>query len=177
MRNMMIAAAFLVGGTGVVVFTAPAFAATTATTPVTVEVGGNALGISAPAGPVNIGSVDASTSAQIVTSQLGLVTVTDNRAGTAGWVATVEAPDFTGPQTISTSAPGLVTYTPGTATVDGRANVAATFEDHLYPESTVQTATGVRGANSAAWNPTISVTVPAGALAGTYSTTITHSVS
>jgi hypothetical protein len=31
--------------------------------------------------------------------------------------------------------------------------------------------------NSASWNPTISVTVPANALVGTYGTSITHSVS
>jgi hypothetical protein len=30
--------------------------------------------------------------------------------------------------------------------------------------------------NSAAWNPTLSVAVPAAAVAGTYAATITHSV-
>ncbi len=59
----------------------------------------------------------------------------------------------------------------------GTANVAATNEDHLYPTGPVQTATGVSGTNTASWNPVIAVAIPAGALAGTYSTTITHSVS
>ena len=177
MRKTTIAAALIAGGTGMLAFTVPALAATASSTPVTVEVGGGDLGISAPAQSVNLGSVTATTSAQTVTSKLGAVTVTDSRAGTGGWVATAEASDFTGPQTISTSTPGLVTYTPGAATVSGTANVAATDEDHLYPADPVQTATGVNGANTAAWNPTIAVTIPAGALAGTYSTTITHSVS
>lgn len=32
------------------------------------------------------------------------------------------------------------------------------------------------GINSATWNPTIHLTIPGNALAGTYSSTITHSV-
>ncbi|MGD0701189.1 MAG: hypothetical protein ABSA02_15050 [Trebonia sp.] len=40
----------------------------------------------------------------------------------------------------------------------------------------VVTATNVHGDNSAAWNPVIQVSVPSGAVAGTYSATITHSV-
>jgi hypothetical protein len=177
MRKRIIAAALLAGGTGLLAFTVPALAATAATTPVTVQVGGGTLGISAPTGTVDLGSVPASTSAQTVTAQLGQVMVTDDRAGTAGWVATAEAPDFTGPQTISATTPGLFTYTPGDATVSGTANVAATNEDHLYPAVPVQTATGVSGSNTAGWNPAIAVTIPAGAQAGTYTTTITHSVS
>ena len=40
----------------------------------------------------------------------------------------------------------------------------------------VVTATNVNGDNSAAWNPVIQVSVPSGALGGTYSAIITHSV-
>ncbi len=40
----------------------------------------------------------------------------------------------------------------------------------------VVTATGITGDNSATWNPTITVTVPGGTVAGTYSAVITHSV-
>jgi hypothetical protein len=179
MRTIVIAAAtaFFIGGAGVLTFAVPAFAATASDTPVTVEVSSGALTISAPTGSVDLGSVLASTSAQTVSAPLGVVTVTDSRAGTLGWVATAGATDFTGPQSISVSTPGSVTYTPGQATVTGTANVAPTNENHLYPTVPVQTATGVSGTNTAAWNPTIAVTIPAGALAGTYSTTITHSVS
>jgi hypothetical protein len=177
MRKTIIAAALIAGGTGVLAFTVPVVAASASTTPVTVEVGGGSLGISAPDGAVDLGSVPASTGAQTVQHLLGTVTVTDDRAGTAGWVATAEAADFTGPQTISTSAAGLVTYNPGNVTVTGTASVAATFENQLYPAGPVETAKGVSGNNTAAWNPTITVTIPANALAGTYSTTVTHSVS
>jgi hypothetical protein len=37
--------------------------------------------------------------------------------------------------------------------------------------------TGGSGVNSASWNPTLSVQVPAAAVAGTYTATITESVS
>jgi hypothetical protein len=177
MRKTIIAAALLAGGTGVLAFTVPVVAASASTTPITVEVSGGDLGISAPTGTVNLGSRAASTGSQNVQSQLGVVTVTDDRAGAAGWVATAEAPDFTGPQTISTSTAGMITYNPGNVTVTGTANVAGTFENQLSPVGPVETATSVSGNNTAAWNPTITVTIPANALAGTYSTTITHSVS
>jgi hypothetical protein len=47
----------------------------------------------------------------------------------------------------------------------------------MVTAGTVQTATAVVGVNTATWNPSIAVTLPAGAQAGTYSATITHSVS
>jgi hypothetical protein len=135
------------------------------------------LSISAPTGSVDLGSVAASSNTQVVSNSIGTIRVTDTRAGTAGWVATVGATDFTGPQNISVSTPGSVTYAPGQATVTGTANVTPTNENHLYPTSPVQTATGVSGSNTAAWSPVIAVTIPASALIGQYSTTITHSVS
>lgn len=100
----------------------------------------------------------------------------DNRGGTTGWVVTANGTDFTGPQSISVSAPGSSSYNTPSATVTGNAIVTASNLSPLYPPGPVQTATSVSGINSAVWNLTISVTVPADALAGTYSSTITHSV-
>ena len=179
MRTKIIAtaSALFIGGAGILALAVPASAATASDTPVTVEVSGGGLSISAPTGSVDLGSVAASSNAQVVSNSIGTIRVTDTRAGTAGWVATVGATDFTGPQHISVSTAGSVTYTPGQATVTGTANVTPTTEDHLYPTSPVQTATGVSGSNTAAWSPVIAVTIPASALVGTYSTTITHSVS
>lgn len=180
MRKFTVAAALITGVTGIVGLSAPsAFADSAAGTPVTVEVTGGSLDISAPAGPVDLGSVTASGSAQAVSGQLGTVTVTDSRGSTNGWTATASASDFTtkGGSLISTSAAGSVTYTPGNATVTGTATVTPTSLDALYPGGAVQTATEVDGSNSASWNPTITVQVPAGAATGTYKTTITHSVS
>jgi hypothetical protein len=173
MRQMIIASAtaLFIGGAGVLALAVPASAATT---PVTVLVNGGALGIGAPTGPVSLGTASGSASAQTVTGSLGPVLVTDLRAGVAGWVATAGSTSFTGPQTILGSA---ATYTPGTAVVVGIATVTPLSLASMATAGTVQTATAVLGVNTATWNPSIAVTLPAGAQAGTYSATITHSVS
>ena len=181
MRRTIIAsaAALFIGGASILTLAVPAFAATgpPVGTPVTVEVTGGDLIISAPTGPVDLGSRTTSGSVQVVSALLGNVAVTDNRAGTAAWTATVSATDFTGPQVISTSTFGLVVYTAGTATVTGPATVTGSTESTLNPGGPAQTATNVGGSNTAIWDPTIAVTIPANALAGTYATSITHSVS
>lgn len=179
MRRTIIAsaAALFIGGASVLTLAVPAFAATAPGTPVTVEVTGGALTISAPTGSVDLGSRTTSGSDQVVSAQLGNVVVTDNRAGTAGWTATVSAPDFTGPQTISTSTYGLVVYTAPQATVTGTATVNPSTESTLFSGGRVQDAINVNGSNTATWDPTIAVTIPANALAGTYNSSITHSVS
>jgi len=173
MRKMIIAsaAALFIGGAGVLALAVPASAATT---PVTVQVTGGALGISAPVASVSLGTASGSSSAQTVTGSLGLVVVSDLRAGVAGWVATAGSTSFVGPQTILGSA---ATYTPGTAVVVGIATVTPLSLASMITAGTVQTATAVLGVNTATWDPSIAVTLPAGAQAGTYSATITHSVS
>jgi len=173
MRRMTIATAtaLFIGGAGVLALAVPASAATT---PVTVQITGGGLGIGAPIASVSLGTVAGSSSAQTVTGSLGPVLVTDLRAGIAGWVATAGSTSFTGPQTILGSA---ATYTPGTAVVVGIATVTPLSLASMISAGTVQTATAVLGVNTATWNPSIAVTLPAGAQAGTYSATITHSVS
>lgn len=162
---------------GVLAFAGPASADTSGGTPVTFEVGGDTLDITVPTAPVDLGSVIASTSSQMVSAQLGTVTVTDGRGGTAGWTVTASAVDFTGPQNISISAAGSSTYHASPATVTGTAAVAGSDLSPLFPAGPVQAATGVVGVNTASWDPTITVRVPANALAGRYSSTITESVS
>ncbi|WP_338673489.1 hypothetical protein V1460_10540 [Streptomyces sp. SCSIO 30461] len=143
----------------------------------TVQVTSGTLNIVVPTESVNLGTVAVSSSPQTVDSQLGNVTVSDGRGGTAGWTVTANAVDFTGPQNISVSAPGSSSYTSPPASVSGTATVTPSDLSPLYPPGPVQTATDVSGINSATWNPTISLTIPANALAGSYSSTITHSVS
>jgi hypothetical protein len=155
----------------------PAQADTSGGTPVTVEINGGPLNISVPTATVDLGAVSVSTSPQTVSALLGTVTVTDTRGGTLGWTAAVTATDFTGPQNVSVSAVGESSYTTPNASVIGTSNVAASDLAALYPGGAVQTATGVLGANAATWDPTLSVTLPADAQAGTYSSTVTHSVS
>ena len=120
-------------------------------------------------------------------AQLGAVTVTDNRAlGSAAWTATVTGTAFitagsggglhmipagqvtywSGP---ATSSSGSGTFTPGQPT----AATAATLSASRIAFSL----TGGSGVNSASWNPTLNVSVLPSVVAGTYTATITHSVS
>ena len=114
-------------------------------------------------------------------ASLGTVQVTDGRAGVAGWIATASATDFTtGDGTPKETIPvhdvryliGGFTSTTGSATF-----TPALLTDLSGTAQEVVTATNVDGDNSAAWNPTVQVLVPSGAIGGTYSGTITHSVS
>lgn len=177
MRKGMIIISLLATGAGVLAAAVPASADTTGNTPVTLEVTNGSLNITVPTDSVDLGSVTASTSPQTVSALLGTVTVTDGRGGTAGWTVTANGVDFTGPQSISVSAPGSSSYLTPVAGVTGTASVAASDLSPIYPPGPVQVATGVNGINSATWNPTIQITVPANALVGTYHSTITHSVS
>jgi Ice-binding-like/Domain of unknown function DUF11 len=134
------------------------------------------LSITAPAS-ASLGSASPGATAS---ASLGLVQVTDGRAGVAGWTATTSATDFTtgigtAAETIPvadvqylisgfTSTTGSATFTPTPATV-----LASTAQ-------AVVAATNVDGDNSAAWNPVIQVSVPSRAVAGAYTATITHSV-
>jgi hypothetical protein len=177
MRKSFLVLPLVIGVIGALTLVAPAQADTTDGTPITFEVTGGALAITVPTGPVSLGSVAASASPQTVSAQLGTITVTDSRGGTAGWTVTAGADDFTGPENISVGTPGDSSYTSPGASITGVSDVNATSLDSLYPPSAVQVATDVAGVNSATWNPTVSVTIPANAVTGTYSTVITHSVS
>jgi hypothetical protein len=176
MRKSIVATSLITGAVMAVAIPVPASADQSGTTPVTVTVTSGTIDITVPAGPVSLGTIATSTSAQTVTHTLGNVTMTDNRGGTTGWVVTANGTDFTGPQNISVSAAGSSSYSTPGALVTGQATVAASNLDPLYPPGPVQTATNVSGINTAVWNPNISLTIPANALAGTYSSTITHSV-
>jgi ice-binding like protein/uncharacterized protein DUF11 len=136
-----------------------------------------ALSITAPAG-ADLGSAPPGGT---ISAMLGIVQVTDDRAGLVGWTATTSSTDFTtgkatAPETIPVrdvrylisgfiSTTGSATFTPTPITT-----MSATAQG-------VVTATNVDGDNSASWNPVIQVLVPAGAIAGLYSATITDSVS
>jgi large repetitive protein len=118
-------------------------------------------------------------------AQLGTVTVTDQRGlATSSWTATVTATTFvtgagapaqTIPLTQITYWSGPVTSITGSGTfTPGQANAAAAV--NLTVPRTAFTLTSGSPANSATWNPTLSVSIPAAAVAGTYIATITHSV-
>lgn len=160
-------------------------ASTTCPTTVTFTVTApDGLTITVPDGPVNIGS---GVPGGQISGHLGPVTVSDQRAAlTATWVATVAAAPagFTtgggsAAETVPDSAvlywSGPATATTGTGTfVPGQANAAAA--QSLDVTRTAFSKTSGSGVNSATWDPTIVVNVPAQAVAGTYTGTVNHSV-
>jgi hypothetical protein len=143
----------------------------------TVTTGG--LTMTAP-GSANLGS--AAPGGAISGDLGGNVVVTDLRATLGGtWTATASSTAWiTGTGTTPETIPaGDASYDPGTITVTGTSNAAT--EGHVIaalsgtPQNTV-TAT-VTGNNTATWDPTIAVAVPAAAVGGVYTATLTQSVS
>ena len=160
-----------------------ASAATTGTTTTTFTLTGGSISITVPSTTVNLGSV--SVAAGSITAQLGTVTVNDGRGLLNGsWTSTVSSSQFTtggqtAPETISATS---VPYWSGAATATS--GVGALVGSQLTPGAAVainaaQTAfTGgsLIGNNSASWDPTLIVTIPAAAVVGTYTGTVTHTV-
>jgi hypothetical protein len=154
-------------------------AAHAADTPTTFEVSGGALGITVPTTSVDLGTV--TVGASDVSASLGTVSVSDQRATVSGsWIATVTSSAFvtgeastaeTVPASDVNYAPGDPsdavngTYTPGTA--------GALGGDTALTAMSTSDEVGVGGVS---WDPTITVTLPAQVVAGTYTGTITHSV-
>ncbi|MDQ1711885.1 MAG: hypothetical protein QOE45_1335 [Frankiaceae bacterium] len=149
---------------------------------VTFDVTAGLLTISQPADKA-LGTAAAGTAT--LSATLGTVTVTDGRGALAGtWTATVASTNFTTglastEETILKDSidywSGLATSTSGTAVfVPGQPLVVN--KQALSVSRTAYSATGVVGVNQASWVPTVVVNIPAQAVAGTYSGTITHSV-
>ncbi|NWF26523.1 hypothetical protein HW130_09595 [Streptomyces sp. PKU-EA00015] len=140
-----------------------------------------ALSITVPAA-VNLGTAFPGSS---ISRQLGQVRVADTRGRRpATWTATVAASDFTTPgggaarqisrsqvsywsgQATSTMGPG--TRVPGQAT-------SAQAQSLSVPRTAFAKTSG-NGNNTTAWQPTLIVAIPASAVGGTYTGTVTHSV-
>ena len=144
-----------------------------------------ALSITAP-GSTNLGSVGGG---QTLTAQLGSVTVSSNAAVALGWSATVT---LSGQFTVTQGAQSAtlpatrVRYWSGSATASS--GIGATICLPGQPTSGTSVAlTSTRTAyscgalistsSSLTWNPTLVITTQASDPAGTYTGTITHSVS
>jgi hypothetical protein len=169
---------FVLGaGSAIVIATAlPAAAATTGSTPTTFTVNSGLLSISVPAS-ASLGSGAPGTT--IGPTAFGAVTVTDNRALlVAAWSATVSSTAFlTGGGTAAETIPAAdATYTTGLVTTTGV--VVATPIPIVALSGTAQTVVSGAGVgdNSGTWNPTIAIAVPAAAVTGLYTGTVTHSV-
>ncbi len=174
MRKSIVILPLVLGLAGAVALAGPASAADT---PVTLAVAGGDLGITAPTTAVALPGVAAGVEATESTIALGAVTVSDERGSEAGWVVSAVASAFASPaSTNGAPVPTYTGYEAGTADSTGLVTVTPTNLTTLDEAATVQTGTDVTGVNSATWSPTIDVTIPAGTLAGAYSSTITHSV-
>lgn len=143
---------------------------------------GAAVAITAPTSK-NLGS--AATGSGTVSAQLGTVTVTATGAIAPSFTATVSATVFTtGARTSNETIPKTsIRYWSGPATAvtgllgggtPGQPTAAQAVD--LTVTRTAFTGTGTLLSISGSWNPTIIITIPASAVAGTYSGTITHSV-
>ena len=169
------------GTTYTITVTVTATTGTAPSAPVTVEPVGF-LSISVPSSA----TLPAVAPGATASAGLGPVTVTDNRAlASASWTATVTGTAFisgsgTAQQTIpltrvtywsgpATATSGSGTFTPGQAAASNAVNLTA--------GRVAFSLTGGSGVGSASWNPTLSVQVPSAAIGGTYTATITESVS
>ncbi|MCO6006499.1 hypothetical protein NE236_16050 [Actinoallomurus purpureus] len=119
-----------------------------------------------------------------ISASMGTVTVTDSRLGTVGWTATVSATNLTtgGGTTAETITNGNIAYWsgPATASVGGSFRTPGqTTAAQRVPLSTTVTAFSAfkaLGTSTMSWAPTLVVTVPASAVAGTYTAVVSHSV-
>jgi hypothetical protein len=175
-KTLLITTAVAAGLVGVLA--GPASAGTTTTT--TFTVGGNASGltVSTPGSASSIAT--AATGATSASGSLGNITVTDPRGSLAAtWTATVSSTDFTtgGATANETVAKGSITYSSGagTAAAGQVGAMVPSVGASLASGATAATWAGV-GNNTVTWNPTLTFTLLASQVAGTYTGTITHSV-
>jgi len=157
----------------------PTGAAVAADTTTTFTVSGGSLTISAPTSA----SLGSGAAAGTVTAQLGEVTAADTRAALgASWAATVTSAPFTNSTTANAASITTATYSSGAATVTtgtadfipGQTTTPAALSAIAL---TAFSESASVGNNSATWNPTIVVSLPAQAITGSYTGTITHSLS
>lgn len=140
-----------------------------------------ALAITVPSS-ANLGSVASGSSTR--SARLGTVTVTASGLVAQSFTATVSSTSFaTGGRTAAETIPrasisywsGPVTASSGLQTaVPGQATALQAVD--LSVARTAFSSTGLVLSISTSWNPTIVVNIPAAAVAGTYTGTITHSV-
>jgi hypothetical protein len=166
----LIAAPIVAGLVGFAALAAAPLAASAATAPTTTtfSVAGGDLTITAPG----------------TNSTLGTYTLGDERDALVGsWTAGVTSTDFTtGTATANETVPaGDVTYTTAdvTAPINSPATTYTSGTAGVLDNTTSLTAMSTvneSGPGGVSWNPTISVSLPAQTVAGTYSGTITHSV-
>ena len=186
-KSLVLAVAALsTAGLGALIPTA-ANAAGGSTTATFTLTGNSTLAMSVPSSPVNLGS--AATGATSLSGSLGNVTVTDQRGALpATWTASAVSSAFAntttgGSSADETVAAGNVGYFAGVGTAQaGQVGLFVPQGTALTPvaigsSTAIGAWTAGVGNDTVTWNPTITLTLRASQVAGTYSGTITHSVS
>jgi hypothetical protein len=169
LRTPLAVAAVTVSGL-IVGIASPASADDTSTT-FTLTGGSLTLAVAATAALTN-----APSGTTTINGNLGLVSVTDERGGTAAWTVSAGSTAFTGAIIGGTSSTA-VSYTGGVVTETGTITVADGATTALTGVATsVVAPTSLSGNNTASWSPVLNVTMPAGALTDTYSGTVTTSI-
>lgn len=149
----------------------PASAAPTGDTTATFTLEGGSLDVTAAAGA---SLTDGAPGAASVSGSLGPVSVSDTRGSTAGWVMSAASSTFVdGAGSVSSD----VSYNSGAATTStGIVNPTSTGATSITAVTAVAAGTEASGNNTASYTPTLTVSLPASALAGDYEGTVTTSV-
>jgi hypothetical protein len=168
-RKLLAGLGVAVTSSAVLAFTA--LPASADTTNVTFALSGGALAVSAqPTAALGNQGGSGTTS---VSGSLGNTVVTDTRGGTAGWSALAATGAFTN----GTTTASAVSYAPpALPTTTGTVVATGTTQTLTATPAQVVAGTVVLGNNTATWNPTLTVTLPASSTAGSYAGTITTSV-
>lgn len=180
MRNPKLGKTLLASALGLAVLTGFTPSAGAADTTATFTVTGGLLSITAPASK----ALSDAAAGAIATAQLGNVVVSDLRGALAGsWTAEVASSTFT---TTGVGAPAIpltsveywsgASISPTGTAVRVPGQLLAANKAVLDATRTAFSATGVIGNGTTTWNPTLLVNVPASAVAGDYTGTITHSM-
>ncbi|WP_433434990.1 hypothetical protein [Nonomuraea sp. CA-141351] len=141
----------------------------------------NTLTITVPSGSVTLGSAHPSGT---ISASLGTLSVVDSRNGIPPWTAAVTATDFTTRSGASTYtiAKSNVSYWSGPITAQSGTGSRVPGEpsaNDKVPLAVQRTAFSGRKTaavtQSTSWAPTLVITVPVSAVAGTYTGVISHS--
>jgi hypothetical protein len=180
MRKALVAGMVLAAAAGLALTGSPAEA-----TSVTFSLSGGSLSVAQPSSTATLtGGALSGLAGTDLTGSLGSTTVTDQRGGITGWTSTIaQTTAFTnGSTTIpagNTKAwvaspivpTGVAVVTSGTYLTQ-LTGLALTSSAQSFV-----TATAVVGNNSASFDPSIAVTIPSDATAGSYTGVITQTVS
>ncbi|MCU1478717.1 MAG: hypothetical protein JWQ64_3410 [Subtercola sp.] len=154
-------------------FASPALAATDGSTDATVTVTGGELSITVPATVALSDAAPGGTASGTVAN----TTVTDTRAGTDGWNVSYTVLAFSNTDLGESIPLANLTATPGSASATSGVGIFAAAAPTIGQGSgAIFGATGVHGNNSATWDTSLALTIPADGLAGVYSTTFIQSV-